>query len=425
MRCGSLDPATGGHFFTGSKPARRLRQLPAACYDRRPTMPRHPSLSSAIAGLSADVYSALAERARRRGGKVHPLHVGDTYLDPPEGARAEAQRTADHPRLHNYAPVQGEPALLSAIHRRLARRGLDVDPGCVQVMPGATTGLAVVLAGLLDPGDELLLPSPFWPLIRGLAATRGCTAVEVPFFMRLDEQGFDPEAVLEQAVTARTAAIYVNTPHNPTGRVLPDEVVEAIARVARRHDLWVIADDAYEDLVYGPPHRPLWLRADLADRVVASHTLSKSYAFAGGRVGWVHGPPDAMRAIRGVQVFNAYCAPRPMQLGAARALDEGDGWLAETRRLYGAAGAEAAAALGLAPPEAGTFLFFDGARYFRHGEGLPGFLERCCDAGVLLTPGPAAGRDYGSWVRLCFTAVPPGELADALARLASVLGRGG
>lgn len=389
-------------------------------------MPRHPSLSTATAGLSADVYSALAERARLRGGTIHPLHVGDTYLDPPEGARAEAQRTAEHPRLHNYAPVQGEPALLAAIRRRLAGRyGLELDPACLQVMPGATTGLALVLAALLDPGDELLLPSPFWPLIRGLATTRGCTPVEVPFFTRLDEPGFDPEAALEAAVTARTAAIYVNTPHNPTGRVLPEPVVDAVARVARRHDLWVLADDAYEELVYGQSHRPLWLRADLADRTVASHTLSKSYAFAGGRVGFVHGPPDAMRAIRGVEVFNAYCAPRPMQLGAAHALDEGDAWLAETRRLYARAGAEAAAALGLPAPEAGTFLFLDASPHFRPGEGLPGFLERCLDAGVLLTPGAAAGRDYGTWVRLCFTAVPPAELTDALGRLARVLGRTG
>jgi N-succinyldiaminopimelate aminotransferase len=386
-------------------------------------MPRHPTLSSTTAGLSADVYSALAERVRQRGGKVHPLHVGDTYLEPPEGARAEAQRTADHPRLHNYAAVQGEPALLAAIHRRMARHGLELDAACVQVMPGATTGLGVVLSALLDPGDELILPSPFWPLIRGLAVTRGCAAVEVPFFTRLDEPGFDPEAALEQAVTARTAAIYVNNPHNPTGRILPDRVVEAVARVARRHDLWVVSDDAYEDLTYGKTHRPLWLRADLADRTVASHTLSKSYAFAGGRVGWVHGPPEAMRAIRGAQVFNAYCASRPMQLGAARALDEGEAWLTNTRRLYAAAGAQAAAALGIAAPEAGTFLFVDARPYFRQGEALTGFLERCCDAGVLLTPGPAAGRDYETWVRLCFTAIPQAELTDALARLAGVLGR--
>jgi N-succinyldiaminopimelate aminotransferase len=130
-----------------------------------------------------------------------------------------------------------------------------------------------------------------------------------------------------------------------------------------------------------------------------------------------------MRAIRGVQTFLTYCAPRPMQLGAARALDEGDAWLAETRGLYAAAAREAAAAIGVPAPEAGTFLFFDAAPFLRTGESLDGLLGRCADAGVLVTPGTAAGRDFATSVRLCFTVVPPAELTDALGRLREVLGR--
>ncbi|HSD19863.1 MAG TPA: pyridoxal phosphate-dependent aminotransferase [Anaeromyxobacter sp.] len=387
-------------------------------------MPRHPRVAPTAAGLSHDVYSALVERARGRAGPIHPLHVGDTYLDPIPAARAEAQRSADHPRLHGYAPVQGEPALLQAIRQRLAaRHGADVDPSCLQVMPGATTGLAVVLHALLAPGDELVVPSPFWPLIRGIATSRGCAAVEVPFFTRLGEPGFDPEAALERTVGPRTAAIYVNAPNNPTGRLLPDAAADAIAAVARRHDLWVIADEAYEDLVHAGEHRPLWRRPDLAGRTVVTHTLSKSHALAGARVGYTHGPPDAMRVVRAVQFHESYCAARPMQHAAARALEAGDAWIAEARAAYAAAGRAAAAALGVPPPEAGTFLFFDAAPSFAPGEQLDGFLERCLDAGVLLTPGPACGRDFETWVRLCFTAVPPEALADALARLGPLIGR--
>jgi N-succinyldiaminopimelate aminotransferase len=389
-------------------------------------MPRHPLLAASAQGLSDRVYSALAERARRMPGPVYRLHVGDTWLDPPAEARAEAQRSADVPRLHNYSPVQGEPALLEAIRgRMLSRYGAAVDPECLQVMPGATTGLAVILSALLEPGDELLLPSPFWPLIRGIAATRGCRAVEVPFFTRLSEPGFDPEAELEGRVTPRTAALYLNSPHNPTGRVLPEEVVAAVARVARRHELWVICDEAYEDLSYGAPHRPAWLRPDLSGLAVASHTVSKGFALAGARVGWAHGPPEAMAAVRGLQTHLAFCAPRPMQLGTARALLSAEAWQAEARRLYAEAGRAAARALGVPAPEGGTFLFLDAAPFFREGEALDGFLLRCLEAGVLLTPGPAAGRDFGSFVRLCFTAVPPAELAEALRRLAGVLGRRG
>ncbi len=388
-------------------------------------MPRHPRVAATSQGLSDRVYSALADRARHMAGPVYPLHVGDTWLEPLPAARAEAQRTADHPRLHNYSPIQGEPALLEAIRRRLAERhGVRLDPECLQVMPGATAGLHLVVQALLEPGDEMLLPSPFWPLIRGIAASGGVRPIEVPFFTRLGEPGFDPEAELERRVTPRTSAVYVNTPHNPTGRVLPDAVVQAIGRVAARHALWVISDEAYEDLAYVPTPGPVWLREDLAGRTVATHTFSKSYALAGARVGYTHGPAEAMAAIRGVQAFDNYCAARPMQLAAARALAEGAEWLAEARLAYAAAGRSAASAVGIAAPEAGTFLFFDAARFFRPGERLDGFLERCLESGVLLTPGPATGRDYGTWVRLCYTAVPPRDLASALERLAGVLGRG-
>lgn len=385
-------------------------------------MPRHPRIAATSAGLSDRVYSALADKARRLAGPVYPLHVGDTWLEPLPSARAEAQRAADHPRLHNYAPVQGEPALLEAIRRRIARRhGVEVDRDALQVMPGATTGLAVAIAALLDPGDEVVIPSPFWPLIRGIAQSRGCVAVEVPFFTRLAEPGFDPEDALERAVTPRTAALYVNTPHNPTGSVLSAEVLAAVARVAARHDLWVIADEAYEDLVYGPAPVPLWRIPELRDRTIAMHTLSKSYALAGARVGYAHGPPDAMQAVRGAQAFLAYCAAKPMQLAAAHALDEGDAWLEETRRLYAEGATTVGAALDIPTPAAGTFAFFDAAPHFLPGEQLPGFLERCLEAGVLLTPGIAVGRDFGTWVRLCFTAVPPADLRQALDRLSGVL----
>ena len=377
-----------------------------------------------MGGLSDRVFGALVAKARGRGGTVYPLHVGDTYLDPLPAARAEAQRAEQHSRLHNYAPVQGEPALLDAIVERLARRpGVDVDREDIQVVAGATSGFNVVSQVLLDPGDEVLLLAPFWPLIRGIVACRGATPIEVPFFDRLDDAHFDAERAIEAAITPRTVAIYVNTPHNPTGRALDDAVVSAIARVAKRHDLWVLADEAYEEIWFGSaPPRPIWVRADLAERTIAVHTLSKGYGLAGARVGFVHGPRAVMPSVRSVQTFLTYCAPRPMQLGAARALREGDAWLAEARALYAEAGRRAAATLGVRAPDGGTFLFFDASPWLAPDEPLLAFLERCLDAGVLLTPGSASGRDYARWARLCFTAVPPDELDRALERLGAVLG---
>ncbi len=386
-------------------------------------MARHPDASPTAASLSASVYSTLAERARAMTGPVFALQVGDTWRDPPAAARAEAQRSADHPRLHAYAPVQGVPALLEALAARLlARHGERVERDALQVMLGATCGLAVVVDTLVDPGEEVIVLAPYWPLIRGIVASRGATAVEVPFFDRLGAPGFDPEAAVASAIGPRTTAIYVNSPNNPTGRVLPPEVAAALARLAARHGLWVLADEVYEDLAYVATPPPIWTLPRLRERTVATHSFSKAYAMAGARVGFTHGPAEVMRAVRDVQAFRTYCAPTPFQHAAVRALAE-EGWLEETRALYAAAGRTAAEALGVPPPEAGTFLFLDVARHLRPGEGMGGFLERCLEAGVLLTPGSAAGAAYSSHVRLCFTAVAPEQLDLALARLRPVLGR--
>lgn len=400
-------------------------------------MPRFPEPAPTSTSLSSGVFSALTERARHHPRPVCPLHVGDTWREPLDLARAEAQRTAETPHLHTYSPVAGEPALREAIERHLARRlaaipgpladGLldtEARPRCV--ISGATSGLSVVVQALLSPGDELLLPAPFWPLIRGITASRGATAVEVPLFHDLTTETPPEviEAALERAVTPRTAALYLNTPHNPTGRVLTRAQIGAFARVAARHDLWLLCDEVYEALHFGEtPPTPAWALPETAPRAVAVHSMSKAFGLAGARVGWVHGPMAAMRAITAVQTFQVYCAARPMQLGAAAALDHGESWLAETRAIYRQASEAVARVFRVPAPEAGTFLFAPMARFLKPGETPEAFLIRLLDeADVLVTPGSASGRDFEPWVRVCFTAAPPEALAAALERLARVLG---
>ncbi|MCC6622877.1 MAG: pyridoxal phosphate-dependent aminotransferase [Deltaproteobacteria bacterium] len=385
-------------------------------------MARFPRASDTTSSLSSGVFSALAERARSHAGPVYPLHVGDTWREPWLGARASEQRGA---LIHTYAPVQGEPALLDAARRRIAARaGRELDPEAMCVMSGATSGLSVIVQALLDPGDEVLLPAPFWPLIRGIIASRGAAPVQVPLWDRLGDPGFDLEAALERAVTPRTAAIYVNSPNNPTGAILSDDQAAALTRVAARHDLWILADEVYEELYYGAAPPPsFWARDDAFERAVVCHSMSKAYGLAGARVGYAHGPRAIMRAVRAVETFQVYCAPRPMQLGAARALDGADAWLAETRALYNDAAALTARAFGVPAPPAGTFLFVDASPWLAPDapDALP-FLYRCLDeAGVLFTPGSSSGDAYGRWIRACFTSVAPDVLARALAALAPVL----
>lgn len=389
-------------------------------------MPKHPQVSPTADGLSDAVYTALKARAAAHPGPLYALNVGDTWREPLEAARVEALTTADHPGMHRYAPPHGLPDLLAAIRRKTQRRhGVTLRDADVQIQLGATAGLHISCQTLLNPGDEVLLPTPFWPLIRGIITSRGARAVQVPFYVHLDDPAFDPEAALEAAVTDRTVALYANTPNNPTGKVLSQDVLDAIARVAKRHDLWVLSDDVYQDIYFADDPPPaLWTHPALAGRVLAHHSMSKSYGLAGARVGWTHGPEGVMRAIRGVQTYQTYCAPRPLQEASVRALDQGATWLAQTRDFYRAAGRAAAQTLGLPEPGGSTFFFFDARPWLPADatDALP-FLERCLDEGVLLVPGAACGEGFETWVRLCFTSVPPADLTAALQGLAKVLER--
>lgn len=383
-------------------------------------MPRFPDISPHAHGVSHRVYSTLASRARENAGVVYPLHVGDTYRDPILAARAESQLSDELAGLHKYAPVQGEPSLIEAFLEFVDRRhGVSLDPELVQVMSGATPGMNIVAQVLLTPGDEVLMPSPFWPLSRGVVSTKGAVPVEIPFYTELDSPDFDAEALLEQHITDRTAALYINTPNNPTGRIVPPPVLDAMCRVAARHGLWVLCDEAYEELYFGSvAPEAVWRHPAIADRAVVFHTLSKTYGLAGARVGFTHGPSEIMSAVRGMQTFQTYCAPRPMQFGAVRALREGADWVEQSRALYREAGRRTAEALGVAPPEGGTFVFVDVSEHLSptDEDSMP-FLERCADRGVLVTPGRSCSHHYPKWVRVCFTAVPPDQLDEALSRV--------
>ncbi|MEM6958043.1 MAG: pyridoxal phosphate-dependent aminotransferase [Myxococcota bacterium] len=386
-------------------------------------MPRPPHTAPTAASLSSRVFSGLTRRAAEleaSGKTVHRLSVGDTYKEPLPCARAENQTLEERPGLHRYAPPRGEPALLAAVARRLERLHTPVDLGLLQIVSGATSGLSNVASALLSPGDEVLLPSPYWPLIRGIIAGRGATAVEVPAFLPEHREAFLPR--LEAALTERTVALYLNSPHNPTGAVLSEPEIDALAHFAEAHDLWVIADEAYQDLYFGEVPPRVWTHPKLRPRAVVCHTLSKSYGIAGSRIGYVHGPAEAMAAVRGVQTFSTYCAPRPLQFAAAQVLDEGDAWLAERRAEYSETVKRAAEQLEIEAPPGGTFFFADMSAHMRPGEDdvLP-VLERVLEGGVLLTPGHACGKHFTHAARICFTGVPPSELDAALTKLKQAL----
>lgn len=372
--------------------------------------------------MPGSVYSPLADRVRAREGPVYPLNVGDTWMEPFEGGRMEDLRVADHPGLHRYCETGGIPPLVDAIVEKLrAKNALACERNQVLVTGGATGGLACAVSALVDPGEEVLILSPFWPLIRGIVQSQRGRAVEVPFYDRVRSASDAVEAI-EAKLGERSVALYVCTPSNPTGRVLSGEWLEAIAELARRHDLWLLSDEVYEDYVYDGAH--LSLATIAPERTVSVFSFSKAYGTAGNRVGYLVAPEAVIGQAHKVGVHSVYHAPTAGQHAALRALRDGQSWVDEARKAYQQAGDDAAQVLGVPAPQGSCFLFLD-VRPFLDERGLLGFLEDCLDDGVVLSPGASSGSDYEGWVRLCYTAVPPEQASLAVRHLARRFGRKG
>ncbi len=389
-----------------------------------------PPLSASARAIRASVFSDLAPRLHAhaaRGGTLFPFHIGDTWRAPPEAALLTRSASED-PSLYRYGPLGGAPPLLSALARSLDERGRalpDPTPAHLLVAAGATHGLYCAARAMLDAGDEVLVLCPYWPLSVGVLRAAGAVPVEVAVQPALaTEPGFDLAGALAAACTSRTRAIYLITPNNPDGFVLRAEHLDAIADVARRRDLWVIADEVYADYVYEGEHRSIARLPGMAGRTVTAYSLSKSHALAGLRVGYIAGPTELIVAARKVATHTVFNVPLVAQRCATRAIEEGGGFLDEAREAYREARAVTVAALtgraDFVVPDGGCYVFVDLTRAIGDGT-LVALLERAIDAGVALAPGDAFGAGYERYARLCFTAVPPSALLEGLARLVGVL----
>jgi N-succinyldiaminopimelate aminotransferase len=381
-------------------------------------MPAPPALSPATAAIGASVYSALAARAAASGKEVFPLHVGDTWLDPPEGCRMEDIRQAEHKGLNLYTSIRGMTPLIDVIaDRQEARTGLRPAREEVLVTGGATAGLASAVGAIVAPGEEVLILAPYWPLIAGIVRCFSAVPVPVPFFGVADAAETAIE-IVRSARTRKTVALYVNTPNNPTGQVIPRDWLETLIAWAASEGLWVLSDEVYDDMLYEGEHT--YARPLAPERTVAAHSFSKAFGMAGYRCGYLVGPEAVITEAAKVSTHTVYSAQTASQIAATRALrGAGDAWVRKAKPLYKELRDAAAERLGVPPPPGSTFLFIDVAPHLGE-DGLGGFLGRCADQGLLLAPGPSFGP-YPTHVRVCYTAASPDVVTRGIEVLAGLI----
>jgi len=383
-------------------------------------MPRPPHVSAPVSGIKGSVYTKLLHKLAAHKGEIYPFHVGDTYREPPPGCAMEDLKTAAHPHMNHYTPPQGLPALVDALLERLrARTGVPLERSQIFVTGGATAGLSNAVGAISSPGDEVLLLAPHWPLIDGICRTYGAVPVPVPFFGVAESPESAVETV-ERELRPRTVALYINTPNNPSGRVISRASLEALVECARRENLWLLFDEVYEDYQYEGTHT---YGLSLApERAFAAYSFSKGFGMAGYRCGYLAGPPAVMEGALKLHTHTVYSATTASQIAALRALSgSGEAWLEETRAEYAETGRKAASRLGVPAPQGSTFLFLDVSSSLGP-EGLAEFLDSCASDGLFAAPGPSFGP-YPTHLRICYSAAPPDVVGRGIELLARRLGQ--
>ncbi len=254
---------------------------------------------------------------RQAGEVVHGFHGGEPFFETPDAVKYAMIRALIENKTR-YAPSSGIEPLREALAQKLQRKnGIAATLDNVLVTSGGAHALYVAFQAVLDPGDDILLFSPFWTPIREMINGAQARPLLVP---TAGARRHGLTATLEKMATPHVRAIYYNTPQNPSGTVFTQEEAQEVAAFARKRDLIVIADEAYEDLVYEGEHFSIGSLPGMAERTISTYTFSKSYGMTGWRVGYLTATEPFMTALRKLVLYSVNGVSTPAQWAALEAL---------------------------------------------------------------------------------------------------------
>jgi aspartate aminotransferase len=368
---------------------------------------------------SAFEISARARALEAEGRSIVHLQIGEPDFDTPAHVREAAKRALDEGATH-YAPFPGIPALRQAIAADVAaRKGVTADPTQVFVTVGGKGVMLYAILGLVDPGDEVLVPDPGYPIYESLTRFVGATPVPIPILMANDFR-LDVDE-LASLITPRTRVLFLNSPANPTGGVLTRQDLERIAALAIEHDLWVVSDEIYGRILYdGHEHVSIAALPGMAERTIILDGFSKTFAMTGWRLGYAVVPPSLIETYGQLVINTISCAPTFAQIGAVEALtgpqDDVEAMVVEfkARRDLIVAGLNEIPGFRCATPVGAFYAFPDVS-----GTGLTGadLSHRLLhEAGVCVVPGTAFGGVGTEHLRISY-ATSRENLTEALDRI--------
>lgn len=386
-------------------------------------MPRFPRFAERSERITGSVYEKFRARLAAAGDGLVGLHIGDAYPQPPYELPIDAAFARRSDGYHRYCDTFGVAALRDALVDKVGEdNAIAASLENVLITAGATNALSATVQALIDPGDDVIMLSPYWPFFRGMVLAAGGNVIEVPFYTRLYS---DPDvfSMLDAHVTPKTAAIYLNSPNNPSGKVLTRAQLEAISRFARLHDLWLISDEAYDGMTFdGRTHISPASMPGMLERTVSVFTFSKLFMFAGLRLGYAITEASVVRAINKAMVHQLYgpsTLAQQMMVEPVRSRGQWSGrFVAECESIRD----RVAQSLRVdAPVPEGAYYFFFPILGYLRGRPYADVIEALLDAGVSVAPGEDFGADFASWVRICFAGEATDRVLIGVERLNRVL----
>ncbi|NDB42762.1 MAG: pyridoxal phosphate-dependent aminotransferase, partial [Actinobacteria bacterium] len=352
------------------------------------------------------------------GEAIIMLSIGEPDLPPPASVLDAAAHAMRNGRTR-YAHGQGEPQTLIAIANHLTRRsGLPVTPEQILFTAGTQNGLCTALLTLVQSGDEVLVPDPYYATYEGLVAASGATFV--PVATRPEDNFHVTAQAIERAITKRTRVLLLNTPSNPTGAVLTQKEIDEIGAVCERHDLWIICDEVYADMTFDVPFCSPFDRPQLRHRTLAVSSISKSHALPGFRAGWVASHPDITPRLVLVAEAMLFGSQPFIEDALAVALNEKHPEVERLRLAFRERAEtlikafEGSRAITARMPEGGMFIMLDVRRTKLTGEEFAWQLLK--EHSVTVMPGESFGNGGAGHIRIALT-VDSNILRDACSRI--------
>lgn len=386
---------------------------------------RYASITSRLADLGSGKWTLhiRARQLKAEAADIIELTIGEPDLPPDRSLLDECQRAMNAGR-YRYSNGRGEPAIVAALAEKYRRRRAEVTAENVLCFPGTQTALFAVMLGLVEAGQAVLVGDPLYATYEGVIRSTGAHHVLVPL---KPEFGFHMRAEdLEKAITPECRVLLLNTPHNPTGAVLTAAEIAAIGEVARRHDLWIVCDEVYEELVFDAAFASPFDNPDLAERTVVVSSISKSHAAPGFRSGWAVGPveftnrllPISETMLFGVQPFIADMTAYALTHEIDTAKKMREAYKRRAGRIVD--GLADAPGVFVLPPEAGMFTLIDVSGTGLSGEAFAWALLE--EEGVAVMPGSSFGVQAQNFLRVSLT-VPDTDIDEACRRISSLAER--